>query len=94
MACTSISLSKSVIYDCEGYRLLTDAEWEYAVRAGTRTPFYNGDITEHAVPDDCHPEVNLERIAWYCYNSGGKTHQVGQFQPNAWGLHDMGGNEI
>ncbi len=58
------------------YRLPTEAEWEYTCRAGT-TGDYSGD------PD---------RMAWYQPNSGGKTHPVGQKQPNAWGLYDMPGN--
>jgi formylglycine-generating enzyme required for sulfatase activity len=59
-----------------GYRLPTEAEWEYACRAGTVGARY-GDI------DD---------VAWYSKNSGGKSHVVGQKAPNAWGLHDLLGN--
>jgi formylglycine-generating enzyme required for sulfatase activity len=58
------------------YRLPTEAEWEYACRAGS-TGNYAG---------------NLDAMAWYKKNSGGKTHPVGQKQPNAWGLYDMHGN--
>jgi len=61
---------------CKGYRLPTEAEWEYAARAGS-TGARHG---------------NLDAIAWYRSNSGGKTHPVGKKQPNAWGLYDMIGN--
>jgi formylglycine-generating enzyme required for sulfatase activity len=73
--------------DCTGYRLPSEPEWEYAYRAGTTTAFYNGPIT---APNGNDPNLNL--IGWYDQNSGGKTHPVGQKDPNAWGLYDMAGN--
>ena len=70
-----------------GYRLPTDAEWEYACRAGTTTAFYNGEYTGSEWEDPA-----LEEIAWFPNNSGGTTHPVGEKLPNAWGLYDMIGN--
>ena len=63
------------------YRLPTEAEWEYACRAGTATTWYSGD-----------DEAGLKDIAWYRANAGGKSHPVRQKTPNAWGLYDMHGN--
>ena len=69
-------------------RLPTEAEWEYACRAGTTTALYTGkELT--STSGSCR---NLDEIAWYRENSGGSTKPVGQKQPNAWGLHDMLGN--
>lgn len=74
-----------------GYRLPTEAEWERAVRAGTTTAFYGGPVTTPD-PRHCSADSVLDRIAWYCINSGRRTHPVKTKEPNAWGLYDMAGN--
>jgi formylglycine-generating enzyme required for sulfatase activity len=65
----------------KGYRLPTEAEWEYACRAGTLTDYYSGN-----------KESQLDTIAWYDLNSNLMTHPVGQKIPNNFGLYDMEGN--
>lgn len=60
------------------YRLPTEAEWEYAARAG---------LPEHTLAD-------RDSVAWYEANSGGRTHPVGEKKPNAWGLYDIFGNVL
>ncbi len=70
------------------YSLPTESEWEYAARGGTVTAFYTGDITS----TDCTLDPNLNKIGWYCGNSGNTTHPVAQKEANNWGLYDMSGN--
>ena len=75
------------IYNCKGYRLPTEAEWEYAYRAGTTWPLYSGNL-----PTPCISHANATLIGWYKNNSYNRTHQVAKKKKNAWGLHDMAGN--
>jgi formylglycine-generating enzyme required for sulfatase activity len=64
-----------------GLQLPSEAQWEYACRAGTRTRFHSGN-----------KEEDLDRVGWYEENSGRKLHPVGQKEPNRFGLFDMHGN--
>ena len=77
------------IYTCQGYRLPTEAEWEYAYRAGTQTAFYNGPVTDTQCTG---ADKNAGLIGWYKANAKLQKHLVGQKAPNALGLYDMGGN--
>ena len=70
------------------YRLPTEAEWEYACRAGSLTPFCNGEISELY----CAHDPLLSEVGWYCGNSGRKSRPVALKSPNVRGLHDMHGN--
>jgi formylglycine-generating enzyme required for sulfatase activity len=75
--------------NANGYRLPTEAEWEYACRAGTTTPFSTGNniTTSHANYNGNNPYNNYAKGTYR-----GKTTVVGSFSPNSWGLYDMHGN--
>ena len=71
----------NINYNSNGFRLPTEAEWEYSCRAGTKTEYYWG-------------LQSIEEYAWYKDNSNSTTHSVGQKRPNNYGLYDMNGNVL
>ena len=83
------------------YRLPTEAEWEYACRAGASSPAAGGQVFGFADPCCCRGKLapvktgdpnRLADFAWYEANSDGETHEVAKKKPNTWGLYDMSGN--
>ena len=79
--CYAIAGEAITQVDGNGYRLPTDAQWEFACRAGSQTRYWNGDTAE-----------TLRSTAWFADNSGNSTQSVGQLAANSFGLYDMHGN--
>lgn len=83
-----LSIVFATPYNCPGFRLPTEAEWEYAARAGTETATYGGDLDTTILACE-QPNPVLDSIAWFCE---AETQAVMQKTPNSWGLYDMLGN--
>ena len=88
--------------DCDGWRLPTEAEWEYFSKAGSNadfaTPSGQGALPENMERRDLCSALNLsdgtsiDQIAWFCGNASDRVHRVGEKEGNRFGIHDTAGN--
>ena len=85
-----LAFSKRLDERCPGLHaaLPSEAQWEYACRAGQSTAFNDGSACTQPVGND----PALDKLGWFAENSEGKTHSLKKKKPNAWGLYDMHGN--
>jgi formylglycine-generating enzyme required for sulfatase activity len=91
-SCDSFAFREGGPYLCEGYRLPTEAEWEYAARAGSEGTFFSGQLTD---TEDCgrsgDVDEALDIAGWYCRNTE-EIQACGEKLPNAFGIYDAHGN--